>query len=277
MERDINIWNKLPASLQTRVAVVKMNILPRINFVSMMIPLPPPAEYWKKVDKLIRGYIWGGKHPKIRYATLQRPKAEGGLALPNFKLYHQSFQLRAIRTWLTGGDDVAWREVEETIVAPIKLEEIVYSGISAKQCRLRFGPIVSYSVDNFKLVEKSLGGNWKWHVNTPLWGNPNIRRGGRPFESAGWAERGVQYLGDVFDPGGLSKFEDLCRMYELPKTSFFLYLQLRSALRAGGVPLGAELQTHPIESLVSTPSTRGMVSIIYSQLQLQSQRDMPLV
>ena len=110
-----------------------MNVLPRINFISMMIPLPPPVEYWKRVDKLLRGYIWGGKHPKIRFSTLQRPKTEGGLAFPNFLLYHQSFQLRSIRTWLTEAADVAWREIEETLVAPLKPEDILYSGINAKQ------------------------------------------------------------------------------------------------------------------------------------------------
>lgn len=39
VERDLANWTRLPASLQTRISVVKMNILSRVNFLSMMIPL----------------------------------------------------------------------------------------------------------------------------------------------------------------------------------------------------------------------------------------------
>ena len=65
VQRDIAIWTKLPASLQTRIASIKMNILPRLDFMSMMIPLLPAQGYWKNVDKLLRSYIWNGNHPKI--------------------------------------------------------------------------------------------------------------------------------------------------------------------------------------------------------------------
>lgn len=59
----------MPASIQTRVAAIKMNILPYIHFISMMIPLPVPIDYWKKIGKL-RKYIWNGKHHRIRLTTV---------------------------------------------------------------------------------------------------------------------------------------------------------------------------------------------------------------
>ena len=101
--------------------------------------------------------------------------------------------------------------------------------------------------------------------------------GNKPFESQAWSSRGVKYLGDVVNSDGLISFEELCNMFNLPRTSFFLYLQLRSALRAFGVPLGTELQTHPIESWMTTLPTRGLVSTIYSQLQHQTQKELPLI
>lgn len=42
MEEDIKRWKQLPAAIPACVSVVKMNILPRINFISSMIPLAPP-------------------------------------------------------------------------------------------------------------------------------------------------------------------------------------------------------------------------------------------
>jgi len=194
VERDIAIWIKLPASLQTRIASVKMKLLPRLNFVSMMIPLPPLAGYWKRVDALLRKYIWNSGHPKIKFSTLQRAKQEGGLAFPNFMRYHQAFQLRPLKTWLDRSSQVAWRDIEVALVLPYKLEGVLFSGLTINQCMLQFGPIITNSIRNFRMVEKSLGENWKWHLNTPLWGNKNIISGNKPFESASWSSKGVYYL-----------------------------------------------------------------------------------
>lgn len=83
VERDIVVWTKLPASLHTRIASVKMNVLPRLNFVSMMILLPPPVGHWKRIDSLLRKYIWNNGHPKITL-HLTAIKARGWPRLPEF-------------------------------------------------------------------------------------------------------------------------------------------------------------------------------------------------
>lgn len=46
IEKDVNRWTH--ASVPARIAVVTMNVLPRINFLSSMFPLVPPVDYWKK-------------------------------------------------------------------------------------------------------------------------------------------------------------------------------------------------------------------------------------
>ena len=85
----VNYASLLTYSLST----VQINILPQINVISSMIPLPPPPDYWDKLTEIIRKFpyteIYMGKEtPQIKYSTIQRAKLKGGLALPNFKLYH---------------------------------------------------------------------------------------------------------------------------------------------------------------------------------------------
>ena len=48
----------------------------------MVLPQIPSAVV-KKIDDLIREYLWGGKKAKIAYSILQNPKKEGGLNLVN--------------------------------------------------------------------------------------------------------------------------------------------------------------------------------------------------
>jgi len=42
--RDMDRWIDPPMSIRARISIVKMNILHRINFVSSMVPLPPPSD-----------------------------------------------------------------------------------------------------------------------------------------------------------------------------------------------------------------------------------------
>lgn len=57
---DMDRWRHLPMSLRARISAVIMNILPRVNFVSSMIPLPPPPKTWKKLQSAMSKFMWGG-------------------------------------------------------------------------------------------------------------------------------------------------------------------------------------------------------------------------
>lgn len=59
IEEDINRWKLLPTSVPARIAVIKMNILPRVNFISLMILLAPPIGYWQKTPyfKFLSGMV----------------------------------------------------------------------------------------------------------------------------------------------------------------------------------------------------------------------------
>uniref|UniRef100_A0A674NX77 Reverse transcriptase domain-containing protein n=1 Tax=Takifugu rubripes TaxID=31033 RepID=A0A674NX77_TAKRU len=97
--RDLDRWVDLPMSIRACVSVIKMNILPRINFVSSMIPLPPPSDHWSKLQSATTKFIWNKKRPRLKMSVLQRRREDGGLAVPDFKLYFWSFVLRPLLSW----------------------------------------------------------------------------------------------------------------------------------------------------------------------------------
>lgn len=264
---DLNRWSSLPNSLRARVSIIKMNILPRVNFVSSMLPLAPPSQYWTKLHSAVSKFVWHGKRPRLKLSLLQRARADGGLSLPNFKLYYWAFTLRPLLKWFDSTTKVSWRELEESLVHPIELRGLLYSNVTTSQCKVRFGPVVSQLVAVWKTAEKLCKIDLKWNLFSPVFNNSGLLMGGRPIRFPGWSSRGIHTLGDLFDESGLRSFQNLCDIFNLPGTSFFFYLQLRSSMKTYGVPWQTSLTMHPLHKLICNVSrSRGLVSSLYAFL-----------
>lgn len=63
-------------------------------------------------NRVISRFVWGGKRPRIRLETLQLPKEEGGMGLPNLKAYFHAAHLRYIVGWCKPDYTAKWKELE---------------------------------------------------------------------------------------------------------------------------------------------------------------------
>lgn len=198
-------------------------------------------------------------------ATSQRNRVDGGLAVPDCKLYCWSFVLRPLLVWFNPHISVSWRKIEEHIVRPWNLEDILFSNVSDKQCRLRFGPIVSHLIKTWRLVESRCKVSCKWHKQSPIFNNKGLTIGGRPIPPSHWSRSAIRHLEDIYNDSGLCSFQDIANSFNLPASSFFFYLPLRSALKAYGVPWQQPLLVHPLYKLIiAHGNNRGLVSILYN-------------
>lgn len=73
-------------SMASRISIVKMNILPKVNFYVSMLHLPPQLNVWDKIQSQVSHFIWNGQKPRLKNKTLQQGKHLGGLGVPNFEL-----------------------------------------------------------------------------------------------------------------------------------------------------------------------------------------------
>lgn len=199
IQRDLNKWSTLPASLRSRIAVVKMNILPRVNFLSAMIPLPPPIKYWKRLESSVRQYNWNNKQPRLKFPTLQRTTNNGGLALPNFKMYHLAFQLRALRVSMDPSSMISWSEIEQQLIGPMRLQDFTFAGVCLRKSLLTYVPVITNTITNVRQVEGHLGYTNKWHRHTPLWHNTHFFSGNKPLVCRQWSEKGFYTLEQLFN------------------------------------------------------------------------------
>lgn len=275
--RDMDRWIGLPMSIRARVSIVKMNVLPRINFVTSMVPLPPPPEYWSKLRLAISKFIWNRKRPRLKMSTSQRRREDGGLSVPNFELYSWSFVLRPLLSWFDSDSAVSWRMLENNMVAPWTLKDVLFVNMSMKQCQLRFGPIIAHLMLVWRLAEKHCHISCRWHTVSPIFNNKALLIGGRPISAPQWEQGGVHYLKDIYNNSGLLSFSNIRDAFNLPGSSFFFYLQLRSALRAHGVPWQRPLPTHPLRELFTKQAkNKGMVSKLYHFLLVSNLVPLPI-
>ncbi len=83
-----------------------------------------------------------------------------------------------------------------------------------------------------KRFERRIGGPFKFCNSTPLWHNFNFVCGNRPFVQPSWSSLGVNTCGDIYDNQGLCSFQTLRTKFCLPASAYFVFLQLRSALKS---------------------------------------------
>ncbi len=122
------------------------------------------------------------------------------------------------------------------------------------------------SIKIWKTVERRIGGPFKFCNSTPLWHNFNFVCRNHPFVQPSWSSLGVNTCGDIYDNQGLCSFQTLRTKFCLPASAYFVFLQLRSALKAYGVPWTFPISSHPMRDWIAPSAGRPSVSLIYNKI-----------
>uniref|UniRef100_A0A8C5Q0C8 Reverse transcriptase domain-containing protein n=1 Tax=Leptobrachium leishanense TaxID=445787 RepID=A0A8C5Q0C8_9ANUR len=85
--RDLSDWTTRMISWLGRIAVLKMNLLPRLLYLFSTLPIFIPLSFFSALRTILLRFIWLTGRPRVSFAVLCRQKDRGGLALPDPRKY----------------------------------------------------------------------------------------------------------------------------------------------------------------------------------------------
>lgn len=149
--------------------------------------------------------------------------------------------------WLNPSSVASWKSIEQNILLPHRLQDFIYSNIPSNNCT-QYGVIITEIIRTWNHLNSHCKTKSQWFSHTPIFYNHCLKIRNLPISFPQWSGK-LYALGDVCNTSGLLTFQELQQKYNLPGTSFFLYLQLRTAMRTYGVPWNTPLSAHPAHSI----------------------------
>lgn len=267
LSQDIHRWSLLPLSLAGRINCIKMNVLPKFLYLFQCIPIFLPKHFFHSLDSVISQFIWNKSTPRIKKDILQKPKQLGGLALPNFLLYYWAANIRTILYWChTSSQPPSWLQVEEASCSPSSLLSL-----------LCLPPTSSPTSHSRSVVVKSCLKIWNQFrrhfglqitpVSAPVHSNPLFTPSVIDRAFLIWKDLGIVSIKQLYISGIFASFDQLTQAFNLQRTHFFRYLQVRNFVRNHFPGFPALPPSTLVDTILDVnPNRKGSISILYNTL-----------
>ncbi|KAA1466381.1 hypothetical protein DENSPDRAFT_856085 [Dentipellis sp. KUC8613] len=125
IEANFKMWAKAHPTLNGKSLIVQMNAGGRTQFRAKVQGMPDHVE--KELIKIIRNFIWDGKHtPPVAMDQLYRPRAEGGIGLLDIKTRNKAIQI----TWLRAYLDLSPTRPKWAFITDLLVNKIIPKGFN---------------------------------------------------------------------------------------------------------------------------------------------------
>lgn len=264
IKADLDRWAPLPLSWLGRAALIKMNILPRLLYPLQMIPILLSKKVIKVLEGWLSAFIWSKRKPCLKMAKLQMAGSDGGLDVPNIRLYQLASHLRVIADWHKQDPASIWLDIESS---QSKLPLFILLFVNNPDGIKKFctNPITLSTVKAWRSIRTLEGRAHLTSPLTPILNGPDFLPGckGQGFKT--WYACGLTKLGDLFANQTMLSFQQLQQQYWLQKSEFFRFLQIRHFV-IKDTTLTTNSAASCVEGALSSQISKKHISTFYKAL-----------
>ena len=261
---DLKRWNKLPLSLVGRIETIKMNILPRFLFLFQTLPLYLPKSFFKSLDAVLSSFIWAGKTPRISKSVLQRPKQDGGFALPNMLFYYWAANLQMIKKW-HHSPQIIWCNMEANSCSKSSLPALLFAPLPTKYSQYTNNPVALSSLKIWNQIRQ----HFKFKspsVLIPICNNHLFLPSSLDRTYNKWKEKGLISFSDLYIEGIFGSMGNIATTYDIQSISLFRFFQLRNFASTHFSSFPSLPERNIVETIMAPSDILNNISSIYSSL-----------
>ena len=234
----------------------------------MSLPVNIPSKQFNEWDKQISRFVWNGKKPRIKYATLLLSRARGGMALPSLRDYYYAAQIRYVASWCDNTVEAKWKVIERNIL-DIPIQAMIGDKKITDSILGQLDPITSFTLQVWFSVVKQLGLVEQSRILRWVTYDTAFKPGRMDQRFKYWSDKGITTYYGIIEENNLQSFQYLKDRYNLEKPDFFRYLQLRHYFDQEIKSCIAQMIPNNLILLIAQAYTKGtgrMVSKLYQSI-----------